>query len=103
TPQVVVFSVEPESGRLTRIDDGSITTTESTGGTLYRSPVPHKSYFLVTSEDTGLAEQFELVGTPEGRMTGKKVRSWRIQPSDAAVRDDEHGRVYRAHQARRGV
>src|SRR6185436_12705230 len=99
TPQVVVFSVEPASGRLTRIDDGSIRTAESTGGTLYRSPATHTVYFLVTSEDTGLAEQFELVGTPDGRMTGKKVRSWRIQPSEAAVGDDEHGRIYIADEA----
>jgi len=92
-PKIVVFRVDLATRRLDRVDDGSISTGVSAGGTLYRSPKTGKFYFLVTSYNGGV-EQFELRGTPSGRIAGSKVRAWRLGATEAAVGDDEAGRIF---------
>jgi 3-phytase len=92
-PRILVYQVDGKSRQLQRVDNDSIRTGENYGGTLYRSPKTGRFFFLTTSE-TGVIEQYELADDGTGKVAGKKVRSWRIGKSEAAVADDEAGKVY---------
>jgi 3-phytase len=101
-PRIVVFAVDPGTRQLTRVDTGDIWTSESVGGALYRSRRTGKLFFTVTSdeEDANPIEQFELYATPDGRVAGRRVRSWVLGPSEAAVADDELGWMFIAEEDR---
>jgi 3-phytase len=92
-PHIVVCQVDPATRQLTRADDGSIRTGENYGGTLYRSAKSGRCYFVTTSK-SGITEQYELTDNGAGRITGRKVRAWRVGYAEAAVADDVRGRLY---------
>jgi 3-phytase len=92
-PRVLVYKVDGKTRQLQRVDNAAIRTAENYGGTLYRSPKTGKFYFLTTSKG-GDIEQYELADDGTGSVAGKKVRRWRIAKSEAAVADDEAGKVY---------
>lgn len=90
---VIIYRIDADKRRLERIDDDNIRTAENYGGTLYRSPMTRKFYFITTSY-SGTVEQHELADNGAGKISGKKVRSWKIGLAEAAVGDDELGRIY---------
>jgi len=91
--KIVVYQVDAHTRQLKRVDTGGIRTAKNYGGAMYRSPGTGKFYFLITSEK-GHVEQYELVDDGTGRVAGKKVRSWKIGMAEAAVADDETGKIY---------
>jgi 3-phytase len=91
--QIMVYRVDPATRRLERIDDNSITTGECYGGTLYVSPRTGKFFFFTTGKKNGM-EQYELFEDGAGKVKGKKVRAWPLGYSEAAVGDDETGKIY---------
>jgi 3-phytase len=90
---IIVYKVDPHTRQLERVDNGAIGTGKNYGGTLYRSPRTGKFHFVVTSEK-GDIEQYELADDGTGKVSGKKVRSWKITTAEGAVADDEMGKIY---------
>lgn len=103
-PRIIVYKVDDKTRRLERVDNDGIRTGENYGGTLFRSRETGKFYFLTTSY-SGVVEQYELADDGAGKVTGKKVRSWRGAFAEAAVADDGTGRIYigEEHQGVREV
>lgn len=97
--KIVVFKVDSKTRKLERVDDDTIRTTENYGGTLYHSPKTGKFYFFVTSK-SGTVEQYELNDNGNGKIAGKKVRSWRIGLCESAVADDETGKIYISEESK---
>ncbi len=96
--RIRVYAVDHMTRQLSRIDDNSIETGDSHGGTLFRSPVTRKMYFIKTSSDYGLVEQFELFDGGDGSVKGRKIREWTIGGCEAAVADDRSGKVFIADE-----
>lgn len=93
-PKILVYKVVVATRQLERVDNDAITTGENYGGTLYRSTKTGRFYFVATSK-SGLIEQYELSDDGNGKVQGKKVRSWTIGGQcEAAVADDEVGAIY---------
>jgi 3-phytase len=90
---IIVYKVDPRTRQLERVDNGAIRTGKNYGGTLYRSPRTGKFHFVVTSEK-GDVEQYELADDGTGKVSGKKVRNWKITTAEGAVADDEMGKIY---------
>jgi 3-phytase len=92
--KILVYKVVVGTRRLERVDNGAITTGENYGGTLYRNPKTGRFYFMTTSK-SGLIEQYELSDDGQGKVQGRKVRSWTVGGQcEAAVADDEMGLIY---------
>ena len=103
TKKIMVLAVDPATRKLQRVDDNAIRTDESYGGCLFVSPKTGKFfYFGCLNDDRGIV-QFELIDNGAGKVSGKKVRSWKkISQCEGAVGDDENGIVYIGEE-RRGV
>ncbi len=97
--QVAVFAVDPASRRLARVDNGAILTRANYGGTLFRSRKTGDFYFITTSMP-GHAEQWLLADDGAGKVRGRLVRTWQVGFSEAAVGDDEAGKVYVAQESK---
>lgn len=97
-PRILVFRVNPATRELERIDNDSILTQKSMGGTLYHSRRTGTLYFIVTPDGNGIVEQFELFAAPSGRVGGRVVREWGIGETEAATGDDELGKIYVAEE-----
>jgi 3-phytase len=94
---LAVYKIDPESRKLSRIDDGKIATGDNYGGCLYRSLKSEKIYAVLTSY-SGIVSQFELV-VETGKVRGKKVRSWKVGGvCEGAVADDAAGKLYIAEE-----
>ena len=91
--RIVVFAVDPASRRLARVDNGAILTRANYGGTLYHSRKTGDFCFITTSMP-GHAEQWLLADDGAGKVRGSLVRTWQVGFSEAAVGDDEAGKVY---------
>lgn len=92
--KLAVYAVDPESRKLTRVDDGAIATGENYGGCLYKSAKTGKFFAFTTSYGKTVA-QIELASDGKGKVSGKKVRSWKVTGvCEAAVADDAEGKVY---------
>lgn len=97
---LAVFQVDPESRKLSRIDDGAIATGDNYGGCLYKSAKSGKFFAVVTSYP-GTVTQFELADDGKGKVAGKKVRTWKVGGTcEAAVADDETGRLHISEEAK---
>ncbi len=97
-----VYSVDPSSRQLTRIDAG-ITTSGNYGVCLYKSLTTGKFYAFKTAEN-GLIEQHELSDDGSGRIKGTKVRSFSVgSQTEGCVADDENRNVYMAEEGKAGV
>ncbi len=94
--RLVVFTLDPKTRKLQRLDDGKIFTgTGSHGGCLYHSQITKKFYFFATHRD-GKITQIELFHDGKGRISGKR-HSKRLQTATtcrAAVADDFLGALY---------
>lgn len=97
--RVLVYKVDNATRELERVDNNAIKTGRNYGGTLYRSAKSGKYYFLTTSKK-GRVTQYELKDDGKGRVGGRKVRSWRIGKCEAAVADDERGKIYISDEAK---
>lgn len=91
--KILVYAVSADSRRIERVDNGAILTGENYGGALYRSARTGRFYFITTSMG-GTCEQYELADDGSGRVAGRKVRTWRVGFAEAAVADDQRGRIY---------
>jgi 3-phytase len=97
---LAVFKVDPESRKLTRIDDGAIATGENYGGCLYKSARTGKFFAVVTSY-SGAVTQLELTDGGGGKVKGKKVRAWKAGGvCEGAVADDEAGKLYISEESK---
>jgi 3-phytase len=103
--RLALFTVDRHTRRL--VDAGSFATAPANYGTcLYRSAESGKLFAFVTQEEDdelglagGLLEQFELTGTPDGKLTGRKVRELDSGgQSEGCVADDELGALYVANE-----
>jgi 3-phytase len=90
---VVIHRVDPATRRLVRVDDGAIDAGENYGGALFRSPKSGKFYFITTSY-SGRCRQIELVDNGRGQIAGRQVREWKVGLCEAALGDDQTGRIY---------
>jgi 3-phytase len=94
---LAVFRVDPDSRKLTRVDDGTIATGDNYGGCLYRSAKTGKLYAITTSYAKAVT-QFELIDDA-GTVRAKRVRSWKVGGvCEAAVADDATGKLYVAEE-----
>jgi 3-phytase len=88
-----VYKLDSHSRQLQRIDNDAIQTDTNYGGTLYKSPRTDKFYCFTTSKE-GHVEQYEFSDDGNGRIAGNRVRSWQVGECEAAVADDEAGKLY---------
>ncbi|MBE3069113.1 MAG: phytase, partial [Planctomycetes bacterium] len=91
--RIVVYAVDPATRKLERVDNGGIETGPNYGGTLYHSAKTGRFYFITTSMP-GECEQYELADDGSGKVAGRKVRTWKAGFAEAAVADDERGKLY---------
>jgi len=91
--RIRVYAVDPKARRLGRVDDDAILTGPNYGGTLYHSATTGRFYFITTSQE-GVCEQVELADDGNGRISGRKVRTWDAGYAEGAVADDARGRLY---------
>lgn len=96
--RLLVFEVDSGKRRLARLDRGDISTGPNYGGCLYLSCRSGLVYFVATSEE-GTVEQHELRMDAAGRLSGERVRQWKIGKCEGAVADDERGRLYISEEA----
>jgi 3-phytase len=97
---LAVFAVDAATRKLARVDDGAIATGENYGGCLYHSSKTGKFFAVVTSYP-GTVTQIELANNGKGKISGKKVRSWKVGGvCEGAVADDETGKVYVAVESK---
>jgi 3-phytase len=95
--KLFVYRVDQASGTLTRIDDNDLACSDSYGLCLYHSPVTG-SFYVFTTEKTGVIRQFELFDSGSG-LAVDLVRSWTFGSiTEGCVADDWTGKVYFAHE-----
>lgn len=93
--KIVVFKVDPSTRQVERVDNDAINTGPNYGFTLYHSPKTGKYYgFTVADEEGEGPEQWELFDGGDGKVHGKKVRSWKLGNSEGCAADDETGQLY---------
>lgn len=93
TQTIVVCKVNPLTRQLERIDNGTIHTRDAYGGALYHSIRTNRFYFFATSK-TGAVAQYELFDNGKGQVSGKNLRTLKVSACEAAVADDELGRLF---------
>jgi 3-phytase len=94
---LAVFKIDPDTRKLTRIDDGTIATGDNYGGCLFKSAKTGKLYAITTSYAKAVA-QFELFDD-NGTVRAKKLRQWKVGGvCEAAVADDATGRLFVAEE-----
>lgn len=86
--RVTAYAVDPLSGTLFRLDNGTLQAPAAYGCCLYHSPESKKVYVVTTSK-SGRLEQYELHRSPTGRVSSTNVRSLMLTSCEAAVADDE--------------
>jgi 3-phytase len=103
--RLALFTVDRRTRRL--VDAGSFATAPlNYGACLYRSAESGKLFAFVTQEEDddvgiegGIVEQYELTGTPDGKLTGRKVRKLDLGgQSEGCAADDELGALYVANE-----
>jgi 3-phytase len=95
---VKVWLIDPVTDTLTDITEGRVIPVFG-GGTpygscVYRSPRDARCYFFVTTKQ-GNVEQYLMKETPDGRVTGERVRAFKLSSiSEGCVTDNELGYYY---------
>lgn len=94
---LVFWKLNPEAQTLERLEtDGKLSTVSlNYGFCMYRSPDSGKYYGLVTKDDKGVAEQYEIKDV-NGKIGTEKVRTLQLDKNQAegCVFDDELQRLY---------
>jgi len=88
-----IYTVDPESRTLERVDDGRPMEHANYGMCLYKSSVSGKLYYFATAKSQGVV-QYELVDNGHGQITPIFMRQWDQRKCEGAVADDELGYVY---------
>ncbi|MFT8321439.1 MAG: phytase [Bacillus sp. (in: firmicutes)] len=99
---VEIYSFDGNTGKLKNIVDPKhpilSAVSEVYGFGFYHSQKTGKFYAMLTGKD-GEFEQYELVGNSSGKVTGKKVRSFKLNTqTEGLVADDEYGSLYIAEE-----
>ncbi|OGG09801.1 hypothetical protein A2781_05070 [Candidatus Gottesmanbacteria bacterium RIFCSPHIGHO2_01_FULL_42_27] len=99
-----VFKVDPQSRTLTRIDNGSITTSPAIpnyGFALYYNKTSQKFYAFASKDNGGPVVQIELTDAGGAKIGGSVVKSWTgWTQTEGIVADDDHGFVFFAVEAK---
>jgi 3-phytase len=96
---IAILRVNPESRQLENVAARTINTVEAYGSCMYRNPKTEKVYYFVTSK-TGNVEQWELFDNGQGKVDGKKVRSFKVGGViEGCVADDEFAKFYVSEEA----
>ena len=95
---VKVWMFDPVGDTLTDITEGNVIPVFEGGfpygSCVYRSPRDGKCYFFVTNKE-GMVEQYLMKETPDGRVTGERVRWFTLSSmSEGCVADCELGDLY---------
>jgi 3-phytase len=100
--KILVFSVDPVTRLLSRVDDDHIDGPNGYGGALYRSPTTERFYFIKTTKSPGDGgiEQIELFDNGSGRVSGRRVRQWELEGCEGVVADDERSMLFIAQEDR---
>ncbi len=96
---ILVYKVDPSTRQLTRVDDGSITTGENYGFTLYRHN-DGRLFAHTGPKSSGLITQYELRHDGSGHIAGSPT-GWSFDEStvEGMVADDETGDIYLAEES----
>lgn len=97
-----VFKIAADQRSLERIDDGTIASSfQNYGFGLYKSSQSGKFYAFATKDNSGGAEQYELVDNGAGKITGSVVRTLTSLggQSEGVVADDYQGKVFIGEEA----
>jgi myo-inositol-hexaphosphate 3-phosphohydrolase len=97
---VRLFIVNPSDGKLSRVDNGSITQGFETYGLgLYHNKAIAKYYVFVSSEGSGIIGQYELINVGGGKIGGSLTNSWSFGSQIwGMVADSDTGFVYMAEE-----
>lgn len=91
---IAIFRVDPKTRKLENVAARNITTIETYGSCMYRSPKTGKYFYFVTSK-TGGVEQWELFDNGQSKVDAKKVRAFKVGLIvEGCVADDETGHFY---------
>ncbi|MCW0199747.1 phytase [Sphingopyxis sp.] len=96
TKGISIYALDPATRRLTDVADGLQNTgfEDPYGLCMYRSAKTKKTYVFVNQTD-GRMRQWELVGTPAGKVRAKLVRDLPFASQvEGCVADDETGMLY---------
>jgi len=95
-----VYKVDPDSRRLTRVDDGAIDTGANYGFTLYRHGDGRLFAHTGPKSSGSLIKQYELRDDGSGEITGVAT-GWEFDEStvEGMVGDDETGYIYLAEES----
>src|SRR3989454_5299470 len=94
---LLVYTVDPATRLLARVDTGGIGTGNNYGSCLYHS-LRTGAYYAFTAATMGEIHQFQLSDQAD-RVGGTLVRSWNIgTQTEACVCDDETGFAYFAEE-----
>ncbi|MDX1908040.1 MAG: phytase [Bacteroidia bacterium] len=95
TQEIQIFGIQP-GGALTLLSGHRLKTalTEVYGICMYRSPESGKIFVFVNGKE-GLIEQWELMPYNKDEISGRKVRTLRVETQpEGMVADDELGVLY---------
>jgi 3-phytase len=102
TSEIAVFELDPKSGELLDILETPIHTVpenETYGFCLYRNP-DTKSLYAITTDKSGLIEQWLLFETENGKISGTKMRQLRVETQpEGCVADDINGKLFVGEEA----
>ena len=95
---VKVWLIDPAADTLTDITEGNVIPVFGGGipygSCVYRSPRDARCYFFVTTKE-GNVEQYLMKETPDGKVTGERVRAFKLGSiSEGCVADNELGYYY---------
>jgi 3-phytase len=95
---IAIYRVDPATRGLENVAARTITTLETYGSCMYRSPKTGALYYFVNSKD-GDVEQWELFDSG-GKVDARKVRAFAVgSQTEGCVADDELGRFYIGEEA----
>ena len=97
--QIHVYTVDPATRRLTRVDDGTIDTGSNYGFTLYRH-TDGRLFAHTGPKSNSLITQYELFDDGTGKIAGTAT-GWQFQAGtiEGMVSDDENGVIFIGEEA----
>jgi 3-phytase len=96
---IAILSLNPDTRQLENVAARTINTVDAYGSCMYHNAKAGKFYYFVTSK-TGNVEQWELFDNGQGKVDGKKVRSFKVGGViEGCVADDEFANFYVSEEA----
>jgi myo-inositol-hexaphosphate 3-phosphohydrolase len=93
---IALYTVNPATRKLENVAAREITTVgPAYGACMYHSMKTDTFYYIVTTENEGDVEQWELFANNSGTVDAKQVRAFTIgSQAEGCVADDELGQLY---------